>query len=173
MKLVFIYGAPATGKLTIAKELATLTGYKVHHNHMAIDLALALFDFDDLNFLRLCQRINLDVFEIAEQAKLSGLIFTFTYGGSFDEQFIDEVIRRYQSDAYFVHLSCEIAELKRRVISKERQKYKKVTDVNILMRALEAIDYAKDIAHPYHLTIDTTSLSPQDATRQIVEHYQL
>jgi len=173
MKLIFIYGAPATGKLTIAKELATLTGYRLHHNHMAIDLALALFDFDDPNFLRLCQRINLDVFEIANQAKLPGLIFTFAYGGAFDDRFIDEVLSRYRSTALFVHLSCEINELKRRVLGQDRQAYKKVTDVTVLMRALEVIDYAKPVVHSRHLAIDTTNLLPQDAVRKIVEHYDL
>lgn len=173
MRLIFIYGAPGVGKLTVAKELAGLTGYRLHHNHMAIDLALALFDFDNPNFLRLCQRINLDVFEVANQAKLPCLIFTFTYGGSLDDQFINEVISRYESDALFVHLFCELDELKRRVITEERQTYKKVTDVTVLMRALDVIDYAKPIAHSHHLAIDTTTLQPEDAARKIVEHYDL
>lgn len=60
MKLIFIYGAPATGKLTVGRELAAQTGYKLHHNHMAVDLGLALFNYDNPEFLRLCQRINLE-----------------------------------------------------------------------------------------------------------------
>ena len=34
MKHLFLYGAPAVGKLTVAKELADLTGYKLFHNHL-------------------------------------------------------------------------------------------------------------------------------------------
>jgi len=33
MRLVFIYGMPATGKLTVAKELVDITGYALFHNH--------------------------------------------------------------------------------------------------------------------------------------------
>jgi hypothetical protein len=40
MKLTFIYGLPATGKLTIAVELAAMTGYKLFHNHLVVDLLL-------------------------------------------------------------------------------------------------------------------------------------
>ena len=36
MKLVFIYGPPAVGKLTVAKELAALTGFKVFHNQVIL-----------------------------------------------------------------------------------------------------------------------------------------
>ena len=81
MKLVFIYGAPATGKLTIGSEIAGLTGYKLHHNHMAVDLGLALFDYDSPHLLDLCARIDLSVFEAAERAGLRGLVYTFAYGG--------------------------------------------------------------------------------------------
>jgi len=53
MKLVFIYGPPASGKLTVARELATLTGYRLFHNHLIVDAvaavsllrAIALLDF--------------------------------------------------------------------------------------------------------------------------------
>jgi replication-associated recombination protein RarA len=31
--LVFIYGPPAAGKLTVAEALAMRTGHKVFHNH--------------------------------------------------------------------------------------------------------------------------------------------
>ena len=39
---------PATGKLTIATELAVLTGYTLFHNHLSLNLAREIFpDFDD------------------------------------------------------------------------------------------------------------------------------
>jgi hypothetical protein len=43
MRLVFIYGIPATGKLTVAQELAKRTGYSLFHNHLVVDLLLSLF----------------------------------------------------------------------------------------------------------------------------------
>lgn len=169
MKLIFLYGAPATGKLTVARELAAITGYRLHHNHVAIDLALALFEFDDPNFLMLCQRVNLEVFKAAGQSDLPGLIFTFTYGGPSDDLFIDEVIAQLKNDVYFVHLSCEVDELERRVVAESRKEHRKVTDPAILLRAMGLIDYAKDIRHTQHLRIDTTHVPPREAAVKIVE----
>ena len=39
MKLIFLHGLPGVGKLTVAREFAKLTGFKVFHNHLAVDLA--------------------------------------------------------------------------------------------------------------------------------------
>ncbi|MGI8542838.1 MAG: hypothetical protein ACR2MD_05085 [Aridibacter sp.] len=36
MKLIFIYGSPAVGKLTVANEIAKRTCFKVFHNHLMI-----------------------------------------------------------------------------------------------------------------------------------------
>lgn len=38
MEFVLLYGPPAIGKLTIAKELQKLKGYKLLHNHLVVDL---------------------------------------------------------------------------------------------------------------------------------------
>ena len=44
MRLIFIYGLPAVGKLTVAKELAAKTGYKLFHNHLVVDLLISTFE---------------------------------------------------------------------------------------------------------------------------------
>ena len=44
VKLIFVYGLPATGKLTVARELSSLTGYKVFHNHLVVDLLQSTID---------------------------------------------------------------------------------------------------------------------------------
>ena len=44
MKLIFIYGTPATGKLTVAKVLSNKIGFKVFHNHLTFDLVISIYD---------------------------------------------------------------------------------------------------------------------------------
>jgi hypothetical protein len=51
MRLIFLYGLPATGKHTVAQYLAALTGYKLFHNHLAVDLLLSVFDFGTQPFV--------------------------------------------------------------------------------------------------------------------------
>jgi hypothetical protein len=168
MKLIFIYGAPATGKLTAGKKLSELTGFKLYHNHLTIDPVLTIFSFDQPEFLRLCGLINLDVLTSASEAKLPGLIFTYTYGGLLDDPFIEEVIRRFDSEVQFVHLVCDVEELKRRAANADRRVHHKVVDPEILTLAMKAIDYDKDIDHRCHLTVDTTRLPPLETAREIV-----
>src|ERR1700751_4193719 len=45
MRLLFLYGPAASGKLTIARELATLTGFALFHNHLVVDAVAAAFPF--------------------------------------------------------------------------------------------------------------------------------
>ena len=53
MRLIFVYGMPASGKLTVARELAELTGYKLFHNHLVVDLLLSVFAFGSDGFVEL------------------------------------------------------------------------------------------------------------------------
>src|SRR5882757_2209897 len=46
MNVLLLYGPPATGKLTIAKELEKRTGYKLLHNHLLLNPLSDFFGFD-------------------------------------------------------------------------------------------------------------------------------
>ena len=92
VKLVIIYGAPGVGKLTTARALAALTGFRLFHNHLAFDLAKAIFDFPSPPFAELSEKVRLAAFEAAARAKLPGLIFTFVYASPDDDPFMRKVI---------------------------------------------------------------------------------
>ena len=53
MKLIILFGPPAVGKMTVGQELSKITGYKLLHNHMTIDLVTEFFDFGTPQFERL------------------------------------------------------------------------------------------------------------------------
>ncbi len=76
MRLVFLYGPPAAGKLTLGSELAAFTGYRLFHNHLTVNLAREIFDFGSEPFQRLVDQLRLRVFAAAAQSDLPGLIFT-------------------------------------------------------------------------------------------------
>ena len=54
MKLVFIHGAPAAGKLTTARLLDRVGG-RLFDNHAAIDVARTVFEFGTPEFWELVQ----------------------------------------------------------------------------------------------------------------------
>ena len=49
MKLLFLHGAPATGKLTVAKALLRIVPGRLFDNHAAIDLARTIFELSGLS----------------------------------------------------------------------------------------------------------------------------
>ena len=88
MKLIFLHGLPGVGKLTVARELAKLTGFRIFHNHLTVDLVESVFEFGSLPFIELREKIWLDVFSQAVADGLNGLIFTFAYDRTVQGSFV-------------------------------------------------------------------------------------
>src|SRR2546430_17363295 len=96
MRLVFIYGPPASGKLTVAAELAELTGFKLFHNHVSIQFVQSVFEFGTKTFWRLTGKYRL---EMVEEAAKEGIdtIFTFVYSKGEDDKFVKHVLQKVRS----------------------------------------------------------------------------
>src|SRR5579862_3044933 len=93
MRLIFIYGMPATGKLTVARELAAITGYPVFHNHLVVDMVQSVFAFGTRPFVELREDIWLGVFRKAGENQLPGLIFTFAPEATVRQEFISNAVK--------------------------------------------------------------------------------
>ena len=50
MNFIWIIGAPAVGKMAVARELAKKTGYKFLINHGTIELLIPIFPWDHPKF---------------------------------------------------------------------------------------------------------------------------
>jgi hypothetical protein len=79
MKLVFIHGAPAAGKLTTARALLDRLGRRLFDNHAAIDLARTVFEFGTPGFWELVEPTRVLVLESASERGLPLLVMTFVY----------------------------------------------------------------------------------------------
>jgi|SRR3990172_2652499 len=136
MKLIFIYGYPGTGKLTVAKELAKLTNFSIFHNHLTVDLVESLFVFGTKPFIEMREKIWLESFKAAIRYRLSGLIFTFAFEKSVSKKFIQNVNKIFhkKGGVYFVELSCSTKELERRIRNPIRKKYGKMSSVTKLKK---------------------------------------
>jgi tRNA uridine 5-carbamoylmethylation protein Kti12 len=175
MRLVFIYGPPASGKLTVAKELAKLTGFKLFHNHISIEFVQSLFDFGSKPFWRLTDKYRR---EMIEEAAKEGVdtIFTFVYGKTTDDAFVRSVLRKVKAHGgkvCLVRLQCERDELKRRVASKARKSLGKIATKRLLNRVFKKFDLDSEIPFQPGITIDTETLSPRAAAKTIAQHYSL
>lgn len=176
MKLIFIYGPPATGKLTVATELAKITDLKVFHNHLTVDLLTSLFEFGKGDFFKLSRMFRLQMFETAAKEKLPGIIFTMCYAHPDDDDFVKTVIdtlNTYDATIHFVQITSSREELQKRVTNDSRKQYKKISDIQILDDFLADGDLFTPIPFVESLKIDNTSTSAKDVAKKIKEHYGL
>ncbi|MCX5443815.1 hypothetical protein [Streptomyces sp. NBC_00063] len=77
--LLYIVGPPAVGKATVGHEIATRTGLRLFHNHMAIEPVLRFFDFGSPAFVRLVDGFRQSLIEEVAASDLPGLIFTYVW----------------------------------------------------------------------------------------------
>lgn len=171
MKLVFIHGAPAVGKLTVARELASLTGFRLFHNHLTVDLVSSLFDFGSEPFVLLREQIWLAAFAEAARTDVS-LIFTFNPERTVRDRFVRDAIDVVESAGgrvIYVELTCAEAELERRIEDASRKEFGKLASVE-QYRSLKDSGAFRFPKLPKGITLDTTNQSPAETARLISEY---
>ena len=176
MKLIFIYGPPAAGKLTVAKELAKLTKYKIFHNHLTVDLVASVIDFGTKKFWDINSKLRIELFELAAKEKVKGLIFTFCYAHPIDFNFVNKVKNKVEKSGgkvHFVHLYCETSELKKRVKNSSRKNFKKITQIKTLTHVLQKRDFFTSIPSVENLRIDNSNTSAKQVAKKIKKQYKL
>ncbi|MFK7979668.1 MAG: AAA family ATPase [Saprospiraceae bacterium] len=175
MKLIIIYGPPASGKLTIANKVAEKTGYKLFHNHLTVDLLKNILKFGTKEFFEVNQRIKLAILEAAAKQGVDGIIYTFVYDRTTDNPFVDKlkvVAKRQNISTKFVQIYCEKQELLKRVIAESRKQYKKVQSVEGLSRYLESGDFLSPIDNVDSIKIDSTILSVEETVELALKSIQ-
>ena len=176
MKLIFIYGLPATGKLTVAQELVAITGYKLFHNHLVVDLLLTVFEFGSPEFVALREEMWLSIFEQACRAQLPGLIFTFAPEATVRPDFIANTrstVAAAGGEVDFIELTCPLPELKRRMGSLSRMQYKKLPSVPLFEQLHEEGSFDASYMPRPKLSIDTSDNQPARAALQIARALNL
>ena len=173
MKVIFLYGPPASGKLTIAKKLAEKTGISLFHNHLTFDLAEVLYEPFTQPFYDYCADLRLDVFGDAKLAH-QDLIFTFFYISPDDDNFVNQIIHIAGEDnVKFVKIEASSDTLLDRVENKDRAKYSKINSKDVLTRYLKENNWSESIEKTDSLIISTDNLTPDDAVQKIIEEYDL
>ena len=172
MKLIFLSGLPGVGKLTVAKELSGITGYKLFHNHLAVDLLQPVFEFGSAQFVELRESIWLGVFEQACRANLPGLIFTFNAENTVRQSFVaktQETIAARGGTVCFVELTCDEQELERRMNTPDRRKYTKLTSWAKYQQLKAAGAFSEPKLPNPLFTVDTGKLDPRTAALRIAQ----
>lgn len=177
MNLVFIYGKPATGKLTVARELARITGYKLFHNHQTVDLLLSVFEFGSKPFIDLREEVWLAVIKRAAIERLPGMVFTFAPEMTVRKGFIDQVLDIVEgagSRVRFIELTCPIDEIYRRISNQSRRSNSgKLTDQEVYAKLEAQGVFSTAHMPPADVVIDTSTVTPEEAAEKIRKELRL
>lgn len=175
MKLLLIHGAPATGKLTVAKELARLTGLPFVDNHAAIDMARMVFGFAQPGFWNLVHDLRVTTLRGAAKADVARLVTTAAYSHPVDATLLrdyDRAIEGYGGVIEPVHLFCSEETLMARVSASERLKKGKIASPDGLKRYLNQNNFMA-IPRDNCLSLSTESAAPSETAAAIAQHFQI
>ncbi len=183
MKLLFLFGNAAVGKMTVGQELMKITDLRLFHNHMTIEPVLEVFGTFDSNVIL---RLREVFFEEFAKSDRYGMIFTFMW--ALDQQadwdiveHIKSIFAPYGTEFYYVELVSSLeTRLERnrtenRLLHKASKRDIASSDSRLLADnqnyRFESLD--GEIPFANYMKIDNTSISATEAARMIKDHFNL
>jgi chloramphenicol 3-O-phosphotransferase len=175
VKLLFLHGAPATGKLTIAKALLQSVPGRLFDNHAAIDLALTLFEFGAPGFWELVHSVRYSAIDAAAEHGVPLVVTTFCYAEPDDlPQFeeVEAIMQRRAGEVLPVFLHCSREENLRRVGNPDRVERRKLASREILNADLDRYQFSP-MPRPDCLMLDTGARPADASAREIIRRFGL
>ena len=187
MRLLFIFGAHAAGKMTVGQAVAKATPMKLFHNHMTIEPVIELFGAYNG---AVTERLRQVVFEEFVRTDNYGLIFTFIWAFEepHDTEYVRKLTRLYQdagAQVDYVELVCpqEVRLIRNRTENRLKEKASKRDVALSEARMLSSESRHRCNSEPgevieklgcdpgRYLRIDNTELSPDEAAEIIIHHF--
>jgi hypothetical protein len=175
MKLVFLHGSPATGKLTVAKALLRTVAGRLFDNHAAIDLARTMFEFGAPGFWELVHSVRCSALDAAAAHGVSLVVTTFCYAEPDDRpQYaeFEEIMQRHRGELLPVFLHCSREEAVRRVGNPDRVERRKMTSAESLIRDLDNYRFSP-VPRVDCLKLDTEVRPAETTAGEIARHFGL
>ena len=174
-ELVFLHGAPASGKLTVAKALLGMLTGRLLDNHAAIDFARTVFDFGAPGFWHLVHAVRLAALSTAVEHDVPLVVATSCYSEPEDRARFEEfraVVERGGGRIAPVFLHCPDEEVRRRIGNPDRVQRRKITSVEGWERFTARWTKAP-VPQPDCLMINTGQHAPEVVAQEIVRHFAL
>jgi hypothetical protein len=175
MQLIFIWGGAASGKLTVARELARVTSLPLFHNHLVVDALLERLPFGDPEFVRLRESMWMAGFETAASQGRT-LIFTFapepTVPDGFTER-VESLIERLGGKVRYVRLVLSATEQEKRISNDSRAEFKKLVSLNLLREHRPDFLQAEAAMPSADIVIDTEQDDPETSARRVAAAFNL
>lgn len=186
MKFLMLIGPQAVGKMTVGQELEKITGLKLFHNHMTIELVSPFFSYGTEQGKKLVHSFRMQIFEEVAKSDLEGLIFTWIWRFDLkkEEEYynkVTEIFRKQRAEIYLVELEADLEERIKRNETENRLN-NKPTKRNTEWSKKDLIKGAKEyrlnslpgeIKEKNYLRIDNTNISAQEVAKMIKEKFNL
>jgi hypothetical protein len=175
MQLLFLHGAPATGKLTVAKALLRVVSGRLLDNHAAIDFARTMFDFGARGFWDLVHQVRLSALNAAARQDIPLVVMTFCYSEPADrpyfEQF-DALMRRSGGELLPVFLYCSDEEIARRISNPDRIERKKTASMEAL-NSFRLVYNDAPVPRENCLRLNSETAAAHLTAEEIIRHFGL
>jgi chloramphenicol 3-O-phosphotransferase len=175
MKLVFLHGAPAVGKLTVARALLRLVPARLMDNHANVDLARTIFDFGLPGFWELVHSSRCVALHAAAKHGVPLLVTTYCYVEPHDRAAVEEfeaIIGQYGGELLPVFLYCSRDEALRRVGNVDRVERRKLSTAEGLINYLDGNNFTS-VPREDCVKFDTGAMSPDAVAEEIVRRFAL
>ena len=183
MKLVFILGDSAVGKMTVGQSLMKITDLSLFHNHMTIEPVIEIFGKFDIKTINDLRELIFTNFAASDNY---GMIFTMMM--AFDQQsdwdyleHIKSIFTPYGTEFYYVELIAP-QEIRLKRNSTENRLKSKPSKKDILtsnQRLIEddkkyrCVSYDGEIPFENYIRIDNSDKSPDEVALLIKETFIL
>lgn len=186
MKLIIIFGPQAVGKMTVGHELEKITGLKLFHNHMTIELVHPFFSYGTETGKRLVELFRNEIFKEVAKSDMEGLIFTFiwAFNDQDDWDYIDKICNIFEfkgGEVCFVELEADLNERVKRNITPHRLEHKPTkrdtdkseSNLKESMDKLRMNSKEGEIKKEKYIRIDNTNLEPAEVANIIKQEFNL
>lgn len=185
MKLIFLIGDAAVGKMTVGQELCSMTGLRLFHNHMAIEPVLEIFGRFHGPAIKGIREI---IFEEFAKTDAYGLVFTYMWAFDLrsDWDYVEHVqgiFKKYHPDTevIFVELTAsqEIRLLRNATENRLNHKASKRDIESSNRRLIEddksyrCVSFEGEIPFENYMRIDNSGITAQDAAVMIRDRFRL
>ena len=183
MKLLFIIGDTAVGKMTVGQELMKITDLRLFHNHMTIEPVIEIFGRYDGKTI---SEMRDTIFKNFVASDNYGMIFTMMMDFDLPSEWeslehVKGIFEPYGTDFYYVELIAPQEIRLKRNISENRLKHKaSKRDIKASNQRLinadknhRCVSCEGEITFDNYLRIDNSDMEPDKVARLIKETFRL
>ena len=183
MKLVWIIGDAAVGKMTVGQELAKQTNLRLFHNHMMIEPVIEIFGCFNGH---VTQQLREVIFREFAKSENEGMIFTYMWAFDMPSDWeyvahVTEMFREQNAEIYYVELIApqEIRlqrnETPNRLQHKASKRDLEASRARVLRddANYRCVSNPGEIQFENYLRIDNSDLPPETVATMIKERFDL